>query len=118
MKSQYVKNFASTIIIAFVLSFLLPWWGVMLAAFISSLIFPIKNWATFIVAFIAIFIFWTLYAFILSASNDFILAKKIAILLPLKGYTSLLFIVTGSIGGISAGFAALLANQLCLLKKR
>ena len=114
MKKQLL-NFVITSIIAIVLSQFLPWWYVMIAGFISSLLISLEKAAVFYIPFLAIFCFWTVYAFILSSSNDFILAKKIAVLLPLGGNPYLLIIVTGLIGGLAAGIAAIFGKQLSTL---
>jgi hypothetical protein len=47
----------------------------------------------------------------LSSANDFILSKKIATLLMLDGQISLLFLLTGLIGGLSAGISGTLGHQ-------
>jgi hypothetical protein len=117
MKNNFI-NFAITLIIAVILSQFLPWWHVMVAGFVSALFFGLKNAAAFFIPFLAIFLFWIMYAFWLSNANDFILAEKIAVLLPLSGSWPLLLLVTGLIGGIAAGVAALLGNQCRLLIKR
>jgi uncharacterized membrane protein len=106
-------NFILTIIIALILSQFLPWWSVMVAAFITALLFSLKRAAIFFVPFLAIAIYWIIYSFWLSSSNDFILSKKIAVLLPLNGNPYLLILVTGFIGGIAAGAAGVFGKQ-CL----
>jgi FtsH-binding integral membrane protein len=108
-------NFVVTVIIALLLSQFLPWWCVMIAGFVSALLFSLKKAAVFYIPFLAIFCFWTVYAFILSSSNDFILAKKIAVLLPLGGNPYLLIAVTGLVGGLAAGIAAVFGKQLSTL---
>ena len=109
--NKNVLNFISTILIAIVFSFFLPWWSVMLAAFIAGLLINLKKAAVFFIPFIAIGLFWSVYAFILSSSNDFIMAKKIAVLFPLGGNPYVLILVTGLIGGLAAGVAGILGNQ-------
>ena len=52
------------------------------------------------------------HAWLLSSANDFILAKKIAVLIPLGGSPYLLILVTGILGGLAAGVAALFGNHL------
>ena len=59
--------------------------------------------------------FWIAYAFYLGNTNDFILAKKIAVLLPLGGNAYLLMLVTGIVGGIAAGVSALFGKQISLV---
>nr|WP_321226461.1 hypothetical protein [uncultured Psychroserpens sp.] len=111
MKNNII-NFVVTIIIAVILSQFLPWWSVMVAGFVSALFFSLKRAAVFFVPFLAIFCFWAVYAFMVSSANDFTLAKKIAVLLPLGGNAYLLILVTGLVGGLAAGVAAVFGKQL------
>ncbi|WP_460218799.1 hypothetical protein [Psychroserpens sp. MEBiC05023] len=118
MKNKNLINFIVTIIIALLLSQFLPWWSVMVAGFVSALFFSLKQSAVFIVPFLAVFCFWVLYAFVISSANDFTLAKKIAVLLPLGGNPYVLILVTGLIGGLAAGVSALLGKQLSVIVGR
>ena len=106
------QNFLLTLVLALAFSFVLPWWSVMLAAFLAGAILRLKNVAAFFVPFLAISLFWIAYAWVLSSSNDFILAKKISVLLYLKGNAWLLLLLTGMIGGLSAGVAGVFGNQI------
>lgn len=110
MKST-LSNFILTLVLAIVLSMFLPWWSVMLAAFISSAIVRLRKASAFFVPFLAIAVFWIIYAWLLSSANDFILAKKVATLLYLDGNALLLIIVSGIVGGLAAGIAGLFGNQ-------
>lgn len=113
-----ILNFIATIIIALILSQLLPWWSVMLASFTTAWLIGLKRSAVFFVPFFAIAVLWMVLAFWLSNANDFILAKKIATLLPLGGNPYLLILVTGIIGGLAAGVAGVFGKQCnSLLKK-
>jgi len=114
MKKQ-TKNFVATIILAFVLSQFLPWWSVMLASFITTILISLERTAVFVVPFMAIALFWIVYAYWLGSSNDFVLANKITVLLPLQGNPYLLILVTGLIGGLAAGVAAILGKQCSVL---
>ena len=53
----------------------------------------------------------------LGNANDFILANKIAVLLPLGGSSFLLILVTGIIGGIAAGISAVFGKQVASILK-
>ena len=117
MKANTI-NFIVTLVLAFVLSLFLPWWSVMTAALATALFLPLKKTAVFFVPFLAIFLFWAVYSFILSSGNDYTLAKRIAILLPLGGNPYALILVTGVIGGLAAGIAAIFGKQLALLFKK
>jgi len=104
-------NFLSTLILAMILSQFLPWWSVMLAAFVTGLFISLKKLFVFLIPFLAITLFWMAYAFILGNANDFTLAKKIAVLFPLQGNPYLLALFTGIIGGIAAGIAGVFGSQ-------
>jgi hypothetical protein len=116
MKKNLI-NFIATLSIALLLSPVLPWWSVMLASFITAILFSLKKSAVFFVPFVAIALFWMVYAFWLSSANDFNLSKKIAILLPLQGNPYLLILVTGIAGGLAAGVAAIFGKQCAILLK-
>ncbi|MFH6604562.1 hypothetical protein ACEZ3G_13825 [Maribacter algicola] len=111
-------NFIITLVLAAVFSELLPWWGVMLAAFLSGLFIPLKRMAVFMVPFLAIALFWISYAYSISSANDFIMAKKIAVLFPLEGNVNLLLLITGIVGGLAAGIAGVFGNQCAVLVKK
>lgn len=114
-----ILNFLATILLTLIISQFLPWWSVMVAAFIVSLFFSLKRSAVFFVPFFAIALLWIIQAYLLSSANDFILAKKIANLLPLGNNAYLLIFVTGIIGGLAAGVSGVFANQCAsLFKKR
>lgn len=110
-----ILNFLTTIILTLIISQFLPWWSVMVAAFIASLLFSLKRSAIFFVPFLAIALLWMTHAYVLSSANDFILAKKIATLLPLGGNAYLLIFVTGIIGGIAAGISGVFGKQCATL---
>ena len=109
--NKNIINFIATIIIAIILSQFLSWWSIMLAAFITGVSISLKKKAVFFIPFLAITLFWLVYAFLLGSSNDFTLAKKIAVLLPLQGNPYFLILVTGLIGGTAAGISGVLGNQ-------
>lgn len=111
-------NFIATFVLALVLSFFMPWWSVMLAAFVASLLFSLKGISSFVIPFLSILVFWTGYSFLLSNANNFILASKIAVLLPLDGNPYLLILLTGIIGGLAAGVAGIFGVQCMLIFKR
>ena len=90
----------------------------MLAAFITAVVFSFKGAAVFFMPFLAVFVFWAGYSFLLANGNDFILAKKIAVLLPLGGSPFLLILFTGIVGGLAAGVAGIFGKQCLVLVKK
>lgn len=114
--SNKTTNFLGTILLAVVFSFFMPWWSVMVAAFLTGLLVPLKKASVFVVPFLAILVYWSVYSFIQSNANDFILAKKISQLLMLGGNPYLLILVTGIVGGLAAGIAGILGKQVSTLR--
>ena len=115
--SKNIKNFIMTIAFAAILSSMLPWWSVMIAAVLSGLFMPLKKTAVFFIPFLAIAIFWIIYCFVLSSTNAFILAKKISELLLLGGNPYLLILLSGILGGLAAGISGILGKQISLAIK-
>ncbi|WP_405569836.1 hypothetical protein [Winogradskyella sp. Asnod2-B02-A] len=115
--NKTIINFIATIVLACVLALVLPWWSVMTAALATALFIPLKKASVFFVPFFAILLFWAVYSYLMSSGNDFTLAKRIAILLPLGGNPYVLMLVTGIVGGLAAGIAAILGKQLSLVLK-
>ncbi len=115
--NKNILNLLTTLVLALIFSFFLPWWSVMLAAFIAALIFSLKGAGVFFMPFLAIFVFWMGYTFMLSSNNDFTLASKIAVLLPLGGNAYALIAVTAAVGGLAAGVAGVFGQQCKELMK-
>ena len=116
--SKNLLNFIATILIAYILSLVLPWWSVMVATLATALFFPLKKAAVFFIPFLAILLFWFVYSYLMSSGNDFTLAKRIAVLLPLGGNPYILMLVTGIVGGLAAGIAAVFGKQVSLIIKK
>ena len=116
--SKNIINFIVTIILAYLLSLFLPWWSVMTAALATALFIPLKKAAVFFAPFLAIVLFWFVYSYILSSSNHFTLAKRIGTLLTIGENPYLLMLVTGIVGGLAAGIAAIFGKQLSLMLKK
>lgn len=108
-------NLILTALLAWALTMFTPWWGILIAAMVVSFLFPLKGGYGFIIPFAAIFLLWGSQAYLMSSSNDFIMAGKVADLFSLNGNAILLILITALIGGLSAGFAALLGKQLKLI---
>lgn len=102
----------STAALAWALTLIIPWWGIMIAALVTSFFIAPKNSSAFWIPFVAIGLLWGLQAFIMSEPNDFIMAERIARLFPLEGNVTLLILVTSVIGGVAAGFSGLLGSAL------
>lgn len=84
----------------------LPWWGFAVTSFIVALAIPLPPFRSFIAGFLALFLFWGIYAFIIDSNNQHILSQKVALILPV-GSTIALILLSALIGGLVSGFAAL-----------
>ncbi|MDT0557898.1 hypothetical protein RM697_04530 [Ichthyenterobacterium sp. W332] len=115
--NKNITNFILTILLAIILAQFLPWWSIMLAAFLSALLVQLKKTSVFFIPFLAIALLWIVHSFWLGNANDFVLAKKISTLLTLGGNPYVLILVTGIIGGLAAGVAGVFGKQASLLFK-
>ncbi len=112
-----MKFFISTILIA-VLSFAaclyFPWWVIAIAAFIVAFAIPQKAGLAFLSGFIALFVLWAGMSVYMSSANGNLFVHKMSILFLKADNPTMLYILTGLIGGLVAGFGSLSGR---LLKK-
>lgn len=108
-----MKFFVSLLLVA-VLSYVaclyFPWWAVAIVAFAVNLLIYQKPSLAWLSAFLAVFILWAGISFIISNNNEHALAQKISILFLKMDSPMLLIFVTGLIGGLVSGFAAVAGN--------
>lgn len=99
-------------VVAFILGMYLPWWGIAVASFLVIIITGLRPGSAFFAGFLGIFVLWVILAWQINAGNDGILARRIAMVLPLNGSAGLLILVTAIAGGLIGGFAALTGSFL------
>ncbi len=112
-----MKFFISTILIAalsFAACLFLPWWVIAIAGFVVAFAIPQKAGLAFLSGFIALFILWVGMSAYMSSANGNLFIHKMSVLFLQKDNTTMLFILTGLIGGLVAGFGSLSGR---LLKK-
>jgi len=110
-----MKFFLNTILIllfSFLSCLYFPWWSIAIVAFIIPVIIPQGHLASFISGFVGLFLLWGLLSLWISVSNDHILAHRVSLLIFKTDSPSLLIFVTGLIGAMVAGFAALTGSFL------
>ena len=109
-------KFIVTVLLIALLSFLtglyLAWWCFALAALLVSALIPQTPGRSFLAGFLALFLLWGALAWNIDAMNDSILSKKIAQILPLGGSSIALILVTGFVGALVGGGAALAGSYL------
>ncbi len=101
-----------TALLAFISGLFLPWWGIAVTSFLVAVLVHQKSGKAFFAGFWGVFILWAALAWWIDMKNNGLLSKKIASVLPLGGNAILLIIVTGFIGGLVAGFAAMSGSFL------
>ena len=88
------------------------WWSFAVIAFIVALLIHQKAGKAFLAAFLSLFLLWGGLAFWIDMKNNSVLSGKIAQVLPLGGSSIILILITGFIGGLLAGFAAMSGSYL------
>ena len=109
---KFVISVLLIALLSFALGLYFQWWTLAIAAFAVAALIHQRAGKAFLSGFLALFILWILLAFIVDGPNDHTLSVKIAKLLPLGGNTFLLMLLTGFIGGLVGGFAAMTGSYL------
>lgn len=109
---KFFSAMVLTALISFVACLFFPWWSVALSAFLVAALIHQQPGKAWLAGFLGLFILWTVLAIWKDNSNEGILSKRMAELFPLGGSSFMLIIVTGLIGALVAGMAALSASYL------
>ncbi len=111
-------KFLSALLLTALLAFasglygILPWWGFAVTSFIVAMAVHQKAGKAFLAGFAGLFLLWSILAFLIDRANEHILATKVAAILPLGGSYWILILLTGLIGGLVSGLAALTGSYL------
>lgn len=105
-----------TALLAFVSGLYLPWWGIALAGFAVAVLIYQTPRKAFLSGFTGLFLLWAIMASVIDASNQHIISKRIAALLPLGGSSLFLILLTALIGAIVGGLGALSGSYLRRIK--
>ncbi|MFN4121944.1 MAG: hypothetical protein ACK4GL_01420 [Flavobacteriales bacterium] len=114
-KGDFYKKFFLFLIFSLAVHFVLPWWGTAMVCFVISWFTASDGGSAFFSALIAVFLIWLVHAILIDIRNNHILSKRIIALFPLPESSALLIFITGLIGGIAAGIAAMAGRQIGLL---
>lgn len=109
--------FLLTGILSYIAGINYPWWSLAVVAFVIALIIRQKPVIAFFTAFISLFILWFSLAFFKDMANDHILGNRMSELFLQEKTPVLMAVITGLVGAIVAGFAALSASFLRTKKK-
>ena len=114
---KFLLAFLLTALLSFVAALYLPWWIIAPVAFAVALLIPESAWRSWLAAFLGVFILWCGLAWWIDSANDSLLSAKMGALLGIGNNSFLLILITGIIGGLVAGFAALSGHYLRPVKK-
>lgn len=95
-----------------------PWWGFAITSLLVAVLVHQKGGKAFLSGFMGIFLLWAGLAWWMDMKNNGILSHKIAQILPLNGNSLLLILITGVVGGLVAGFAAMSGSYLRASSKK
>jgi len=101
-----------TALLSFIAGLYFPWWSIAGIAFLIALLVHQKAGKAFLSGFLGIFLLWAGLAWWIDMKNNGVLSKKIASVLPLGGNAIAIIALTGIIGGLVAGFAAMCGSYL------
>lgn len=101
-----------TSLLSFISGLFLPWWGIAIAALLVAAIIHQKTGKAFLAGLLGVFLLWAGIAWWIDMKNSSMLSQKVANILPLSGNSILLIAVTGLVGGLVGGFAAMAGSSL------
>ena len=109
---KFLTAIVLTALLSFISGLFLPWWGVAIVALAIAAMIHQKPGKAFLSGFLGVFLLWAGLAWWIDMKNNGVLSTKIASILPLGGNSLVLIAVTGLIGGLVAGLAALSGSFL------
>ncbi len=101
----------TTVLTCFLLQTFFPWWTLVIGAFAGGYLFGKNGWSAFLAGLLGAGLLWFLMAMLIDVQTQSILSEKVAKIFPTKT-PALLFLLTATIGGLPAGFAALTGSLL------
>ena len=101
-----------TSLLAFISGLFLPWWGIAITSLLVALLVHQKAGKAFLAGMLGVFLLWVGLAWWIDMKNNGVLSKKVAVVLPLGGNALLLILLTGIVGGLVAGMAAMSGSFL------
>ena len=101
-----------TALLAFISGLFLPWWGIAITSLLVALLVHQKAGKAFLAGMLGVLLLWVGLAWWIDMKNNGVLSKKVAAVLPLGGNALLLILLTGIVGGLVAGFAAMSGSFL------
>ena len=109
---KFIVALILTALLSFIAGLYFPWWSIALCAFITALLIYQRSWKAFLAGFIGLLLLWSGLALWIDVKNESILSARIGELFGIGNNSFLLVLITGIVGGIVAGFAAMSGSFL------
>lgn len=103
---KFLIQLISIAAVTFILQSFFPWWSLAIGAFIIGYFFNSGAGKSFLAGFLGVGLLWIILALLIDFQTSSILSEKISQLFPGKSVI-VLFLVTGIVGGLSGGLAAM-----------
>lgn len=114
---KFLAALILTALLSFIAGLYLPWWGIAIAAFAVGVLIIQKAGISFLSGFLGVLLLWSGLSFWIDTRNEGILSARIGELLGIGSNSFLLILITGFIGGLVGGFAAMSGTFLRSAKK-
>lgn len=115
---KFLTSILLTALLSFISGLFLPWWGIAIVALAVGALIHQQAARAWLAGFSGVFILWAGLAWWIDLQNQGILSQKVASILPLGGNTYAIIAVTGLIGGLIGGFAAMTGSFLRSTRKK
>ncbi len=96
--------------LSYAVELFLPWWSVVLSAFLIGILIPTSGFNSFLSGFLGVGLLWLIFSIAIYNRSDGILATRIAAIFQLN-QPVLLVVVSSIIGGVVGGMGALTGSQ-------
>ncbi len=104
--------------LAYLVEVYLPWWSVVVVAFLVNALIYTKGSPSFLSGFLGVGLLWLILAWNIDAANASLLSSRVSQLFPIHGTLAIL-VFTFLVGGLAGGFGALAGSHFSnLIKKK
>ncbi len=108
---KFILSIILTALLSLVLQLFLPWWTIVIAAFIAGVVIPLGGFRAFLSGLLGVAIVWWVYSLMIDMQTNSILSEKIAVMFH-AGSPLILILLCGLLAGVIGGFASLSGKAL------
>ena len=104
---KFLIQVITTLVVCFILQYFMPWWTMAIGAFGVGYFFKSNGYRSFLAGLLGVSLLWLNMSFYIDLATHSLLTEKVNRLLPVNA-----FLLTGIIGGLVGGLAALTGSLL------